>query len=154
MLGLVEITIELDTSPVGKLTEKWQKARPLGLKYAAEDMTRFLIQNTSEDSPRVVHGVLHSWAIESLDEEQATIRSPAAYAAAQNFGTGPYDIFVSPKSKSALFWGAYDGGKPIMSKGHTIHHPGLKGHHFVEKSFEQLQPLVPGYWMKALEEVD
>ena len=119
---MVEITIELDTSPVGKLTEKWQKARPLGLKYAAEDMTRFLIQNTSEDSPRVVHGVLHSWAIESLDEEQATIRSPAAYAAAQNFGTGPYDIFVSPKSKSALFWGAYDGGKPIMSKGHTIHH--------------------------------
>ena len=151
---MVEITIELDTSPVGKLTEKWQKARPLGLKYAAEDMTRFLIQNTSEDSPRVVHGVLHSWAIESLDEEQATIRSPAAYAAAQNFGTGPYDIFVSPKSKSALFWGAYDGGKPIMSKGHTIHHPGLKGHHFVEKSFEQLQPLVPGYWMKAFEEVD
>ena len=150
----MEITIDIDTTPIGKLPGKWEKAKPLGLKYAAEDMTRFLIQNTSNGSPRVIHGVLHSWFIESLDDEQATIKSPAIYAAAQNYGTGPYEIFVSPKNKSALFWGAYDGKKPIMSKGHTIHHPGLKGHHFVEKSFEQLQPLIPGYWMKALEEVD
>ena len=150
----MEITIDIDTTPIGKLPGKWEKAKPLGLKYAAEDMTRFLIQNTSNGSPRVIHGILHSWFIESLDDEQATIKSPAIYAAAQNYGTGPYEIFVSPKNKSALFWGAYDGGKPIMSKGHTVHIPALAGKHFVEKSFEQLQPLVPGYWMKALEEVD
>ena len=149
MLGLVEITIELDTSPVGKLTEKWQKARPLGLKYAAQDMTRFLIDNSPVD-----HGLLRQWSISSIDDEQATITTPAEYAAAQNFGARAHDIFISPKNKSALFWGDYDGKKPIMSKGHTVHIPALAGKHFVEKSFEQLQPLVPGYWMKALEEVD
>ena len=146
---MVEITIELDTSPVGKLTEKWQKARPLGLKYAAQDMTRFLIDNSPVD-----HGLLRQWSISSIDDEQATITTPAEYAAAQNFGARAHDIFISPKNKSALFWGAYDGKKPIMSKGHTVHIPALAGKHFVEKSFEQLQPLVPGYWMKAFEEVD
>ena len=151
---MVEITFDLDTSNIGKLPGKWEKAKKQGLLNNAEDLTRFLIDETSGKSINVRHGVLHSWSITSITDEQATITSPAVYAAAQNYGTGPYDIFVSPKSKSALFWGEYNNGKPIMSKGHTIHHPGLKGHHFVEKSFEQLQPLIPGYWMKALEEVD
>ena len=151
---MVEITFELDTSPIGKLPAKWDKARKQGLLNNAEDLTRFLIDETSGKSINVRHGVLHSWSITSITDEQATITSPAVYAAAQNYGTGPYNIFVSPKSKSALFWGEYDksSGKPIMSKGHTIHHPGLKPRRFVEKSFERLQPLIMGNFMKALEE--
>ena len=138
---MVEITIELDTSPVGKLTEKWQKARPLGLKYAAQDMTRFLIDNSPVD-----HGLLRQWSISSIDDEQATITTPAEYAAAQNFGARAHDIFISPKSKSALFWGDYDGKKPIMSKGHTVHIPALAGKHFVEKSIKQTQARIAEFF--------
>ena len=119
------------------------------MKYAAEDMTRFLLVNSPVD-----HGYLRQWSITSIDDDQATITSPAEYAAAQNYGAKAHDIFISPKNKSALFWGEYDGKRPIMSKGHTVHIPALAGKHFVEKSFEQFRPLVPGYWMKALEEVD
>ena len=127
------------------MTEKWQKARPLGLKYAAEDMTRFLIEATSGELIQVRDGLLHSWTITSIDDEKAVINSPAVYAAAQNYGSSH---MIYPREKQALHW----GGKPgYFSKGHMIN---IKPKHFVEKSFERLQPLVPGYWMKALEEVD
>ena len=146
---MVQISFDCDTSNIGKLPGKWDKARPLGLKYAAQDMVRFLMQNSPVD-----HGLLRQWFIDSIDDEEAHIKTPAEYAAAQNYGARAHDIFISPKNKSALFWGDYDGGKPIMSKGHTVHIPALQGKHFVEQSFDQLQPLIPGYWMKALEEVD
>ena len=151
---MVEITFDLDTSPIGKLPSKWEKAKSQGLFYNAQDLTRLLIDETSGKSINVRHGLLHDWSITSRTDEQVTITSPAVYAAAQNYGTGPYDIFVSPKSKSALFWGEYDkgSGKPIMSKGHTIHHPGLKPRRFVEKSFERLQPFIMGNFLKAMEE--
>lgn len=145
----MEITIDIDTSGIGKLPGRWEKAKSQGLKESAETMVRFLMQNSPVD-----HGLLKSWFIESIDEEQATIKTPAEYAAAQNYGARAHDIFISPKNKSALFWGAYDGGKPIMSKGHTVHIPALAGKHFIEQSFEQLQPLAPGYFLRALEESD
>ena len=138
---VVEITFDLDTSPVGKLPGKFEKAKALGLKYAAQDMTRFLMQNSPVD-----HGLLRQWFIESIDDEQATIKSPAKYAIYQDQGTRPYLIY--PKNKKALFWPGAE--HPVK----FVAHPGIEGKHFVQNSFEQLQPLVPGYWMKALEEVD
>ena len=144
----MQIELELDTSPIGKLGSMPSEAIPKALSYAAQDMTRFLQENSPVD-----HGLLRQWAIQSLTDTEAHIKSPAEYAAAQNFGAKAHDIFISPKEKSALFWGAYDGKKPIMSKGHTVHIPALAGKHFVEQSFEQLQPLVPGYFLKAFEEV-
>ena len=60
----MEITFDLDTSPVGKLPGKFEKAKALGLKYAAQDMTRFLMQNSPVD-----HGLLRQWFIESIDDE-------------------------------------------------------------------------------------
>ena len=145
----MEITVDIDTSGIGKLPGRWEKARQQGLRESAETMVRFLMQNSPRD-----HGLLASWFIESIDEEQATIKTPAEYAAAQNYGARAHDIFISPKNKSALFWGEYEGKKPIMSKGHTVHIPALEGKHFIEQSFEQLQPLVPGYFLRALEESD
>ena len=145
----MEITIDIDTSGIGKLPGRWEKARQQGLRESAETMVRFLMQNSPVD-----HGLLKSWFIESIDEEQATIKTPAEYAAAQNYGARAHDIFISPKNKSALFWGEYEGKKPIMSKGHTVHIPALAGKHFIEQSFEQLQPLARGFFLRALEESD
>ena len=145
----MELTLEIDTSGIGKLPGKWQQAKARGLNESAQTLVRFLMQNSPVD-----HGLLKSWFIESIDEEQATIKTPAEYAAAQNYGARAHDIFISPKNKSALFWGEYAGGKPIMSKGHTVHIPALAGKHFIEQSFEQLQPLAPGFFLRALEESD
>ena len=145
----MEITLEIDTSGIGKLPGKWQQAKAKGLNESAQMLVNFLQRNSPRD-----HGLLASWFIESIDEEQATIKTPAEYAAAQNYGARAHDIFISPKNKSALFWGEYAGGKPIMSKGHTVHIPALAGKHFIEQSFEQLQPLAPGYFLRALEESD
>ena len=136
---MVEITLELDTSPVGKLPGKWEKAKGQGLKYAAQDMVRFLMINSPVD-----HGLLRQWFIESIDDEEAHIKSPAEYALYQDQGTR--DHMIKPVNRKALHWDGY------FSKGHMV--SGIKGKHFVDRSFEQLQPLVPGYWMKALEEVD
>ena len=143
----MELTLDIDTSGIGKLPGRWEQAKARGLNESAQTLVRFLMDNSPVD-----HGVLKGWFIESIDEEQATIKSPAEYAAAQNYGARAHDIFISPKSKRALFWGDYDGGKPIMSKGHTVHIPALAGKHFVEQSLEQLQPLVPGYFLRAFEE--
>jgi len=138
---MVEITFDLDTSPVGKLPGKFEKAKALGLKYAAQDMTRFLMQNSPVD-----HGLLRQWFIESIDDEEAHIKSPAKYAIYQDQGTRPYLIY--PNKKKALFW---DGAEHPVK---MVAHPGVEAKHFVQNSFEQIQPLIPGYWMKALEEVD
>ena len=145
----MEITVDIDTSNIGKLPGRWQQAKAKGLNESAQTLVRFLMQNSPVD-----HGLLKSWFIESIDEEQATIKTPAEYAAAQNYGARAHDIFISPKNKRALFWGDYEGKKPIMSKGHTVHIPALEGKHFIEQSFEQLQPLVPGFFLRALEESD
>lgn len=137
---MVEITFEMDTSPIGKLPGKMKKAQGQGLFYAAQDMVRFLMQNSPVD-----HGLLRSWFIDSIDEEEAHIKSPAEYAIYQDQGTRDHMIY--PVNKKALHW---DG--KYFSKGHMV--SGIKGKHFVDKSFEQLQPLIPGYFLKALEEAD
>ena len=137
---MVQITVELDTSGIGKLGSMPREATPKALSYAAQDMTRFLQINSPVD-----HGLLRQWFIDSIDEEEAHIKSPAEYAIYQDQGTRDHMIY--PNKAKALHW----GGK-YFSKGHMV--SGIKGKHFVDKSFEQLQPLIPGYFLKALEEAD
>ena len=120
------------------------KAKKQGLFYNAQDMTRLLIENTSNGNPRVIHGRLKSWFIESIDDEEAHIKSPAKYAIYQDQGTRPYLIY--PNKKKALFW---DGAEHPVK---MVAHPGVGAKHFVHNSFLQLQPLVPGYFLKAMEE--
>lgn len=135
----MEVTLELDTSGIGKLPGKWENARKQGLSYAAQDMVRFLMDNSPVD-----HGLLRQWFIESIDDEEAHIKSPAEYAIYQDQGTRPYLIF--PNKKKALFW---DGAEHPVK---MVAHPGVGAKHFVHNSFLQLQPLVPGYFLKAMEE--
>ena len=135
----MQIELELDTSPIGKLGSMPSEAIPKALSYAAQDMTRFLQMNSPVD-----HGLLKKWFIESLDDEEAHIKSPAEYAIYQDQGTKAH--MIRPVNAKALHW---EGGG--FSKGHMV--SGIKGKHFVDQSFNQLKPLVPGYFLKALEEV-
>lgn len=136
---MVQISFDLDTSNIGKLPGKWDKARKQGLNYAAQDMTRFLQRNSPVD-----HGVLKQWFIASLTDTEAHIKSPAEYAVYVDQGTKAH--MIKPVNRKALHW----GGK-YFSKGHMV--SGIKGKHFVDKSFEQLKPRVPGYFLKAMEEM-
>ena len=135
----MEITFDLDTSPIGKLPTKLQEAKTKGLEYSAETMVRFLMTNSPVD-----HGLLRQWFIDSIDDEEAHIKSPAEYAIYQDQGTR--DHMIKPVNKKALHWDGY------FSKGHMV--SGIRGKHFVEQSFNELKPLAPGFFLKALEESD
>lgn len=136
----MELTLEIDTSNIGNLPSKWQQAKAQGLQESAETMTRFLMQNSPVD-----HGLLKSWFIESIDEEQATIKSPAEYAIYQDQGTQPY-LIQSRKPNGYLFWEGAD--HPVQ----VVHHPGIRAKHFVQQSMDELAPLAPGYFLRAFEE--
>ena len=136
----MELTLEIDTSNIGNLPSRWQQAKAQGLQESAETMTRFLMQNSPVD-----HGLLKSWFIESIDEEQATIKSPAEYAIYQDQGTQPY-LIQSRRPNGYLFWEGAD--HPVK----TVHHPGIRAKHFVQQSMDELAPLAPGYFLRAFEE--
>ena len=136
----MEITLEIDTSGIGKLPGRWEQARARGLNESAQTLVRFLMQNSPVD-----HGLLKSWFIESMDDEQAVIKSPAEYAIYQDQGTSPY-LIQSKRPGGYLFWEGAD--HPVK----TVHHPGIKGKHFVQQSLDELSPLAPGFFLRALEE--
>jgi hypothetical protein len=136
----MEITLEIDTSGIGKLPGRWEQARARGLNESAQTLVRFLMQNSPVD-----HGLLKSWFIESIDDEQAVIKSPAEYAIYQDQGTSPY-LIQSKRPGGYLYWEGAD--HPVK----TVHHPGIKAKHFVQQSLDELSPLAPGFFLRALEE--
>ena len=138
----MELTLEIDTSGIGKLPGRWEQAKARGLNESAQTLVRFLMQNSPVD-----HGLLKSWFIESMDDEQAVIKSPAEYAIYQDQGTSPY-LIQSKRPGGYLFWEGAD--HPVK----TVHHPGIKAKHFVQQSLDELSPLAPGFFLRALEESD
>ena len=138
----MELTLEIDTSGIGKLPGRWQQAKARGLNESAQTLVRFLMQNSPVD-----HGLLKQWFIESIDDEEAHIKSPAEYAIYQDQGTAPY-LIESRWWNGYLFWECAD--HPVK----TVHHPGIKAKHFVQQSLEELSPLAPGFFLRALEESD
>ena len=138
----MEITLEIDTSGIGKLPGRWEQARARGLNESAQTLVRFLMQNSPVD-----HGLLKQWFIESIDDEEARIKSPAEYAIYQDQGTSPY-LIQSKRPGGYLFWEGAD--HPVK----TVHHPGIKAKHFVQQSLDELSPLAPGFFLRALEESD
>ena len=135
----MEITLEIDTSGLGKLPGRWEQAKARGLNESAQTLVRFLMQNSPVD-----HGLLKSWFIESMDDEQAVIKSPAEYAIYQDQGTR--DHMIRPVNAKALHWDGH------FSKGHMV--SGIQGKHFVQQSLDELSPLAPGFFLRALEESD
>lgn len=138
----MEITLEIDTSGIGKLPGRWEQAKARGLNESAQTLVRFLMQNSPVD-----HGLLKSWFIESMDDEQAVIKSPAEYAIYQDQGTSPY-LIQSKRPGGYLYW---EGAEHPVK---TVHHPGIKAKHFVQQSLDELSPLAPGFFLRALEESD
>jgi hypothetical protein len=151
---MVSITVEIDTSKLTeKLTpEKMKEAMEQGMNYATQEMVRVLMMNSPVD-----HGLLKSWFVDSMSSDEATIKSPAAYARYVNDGTGPYTI--TPKgqatyhagqkltSGSALWW---EGAEHPVK---VVHHPGIRGRHFVEDSINDVSGRLDGYFLKAISEV-
>jgi hypothetical protein len=138
----MEITLEIDTSGIGKLPGRWEQAKARGLNESAQTLVRFLMQNSPVD-----HGLLKQWFIESMDDEQAVIKSPAEYAIYQDQGTSPY-LIQSKRPGGYLYW---EGAEHPVK---TVHHPGIKAKHFVQQSLDELSPLAPGFFLRALEESD
>ena len=139
---MASFTIDINTSDLttrlspDKLTEAKQK----GLEYSSQELIRVLMRNSPVD-----HGLLKSWFLESLSSDEAVIKSPAEYAEWVNDGTQPYTI--TPTSKKALYWEGAD--HPVK----VVHHPGIKGRHFVEDSLDDVNGRLDGYFLRAISEV-
>lgn len=134
---MVQISLELHKEGLDNLDTMGKEVRKSVVSDATQDMTRFLMMNSPVD-----HGLLKSWFIQSLSDERGVIKSPAKYAVFQDQGTKAH--MIKPRNKKALHW---EGGG--FSKGHMV--SGIKGKHFVDKSFNQLRPRMGGYLAKALE---
>ena len=139
---MASFTIDIDTTGLtSKLSpDKLTQAKQKGLEYSSQELIRVLMRNSPVD-----HGLLKSWFVESMTSDEAVIKSPAEYAQWVNDGTQPYTI--TPTSKRALYWTGAD--HPVR----VVHHPGIKGRHFVEDSLADVNGRLDGYFLKAISEV-
>ena len=139
---MASFTIDIDTTGLtSKLSpDKLTQAKQKGLEYSSQELIRVLMRNSPVD-----HGLLKSWFLDSLSSDEAVIKSPAEYAQWVNDGTQPYTI--TPTSKKALYWEGAD--HPVK----VVHHPGIKGKHFVEDSLADVNGRLDGYFLRAISEV-
>lgn len=139
---MASFTIDIDTTGLtNKLSpDKLTQAKQKGLEYSSQELIRVLMRNSPVD-----HGLLKSWFVESMTSDEAVIKSPARYAEWVNDGTQPYTI--TPNSKRALYWEGAD--HPVR----VVHHPGIRGRHFVEDSLNDVNGRLDGYFLRAISEV-
>ena len=139
---MVEVIVDVDLSGLqSKLSEeKFNEARSKGLSYAAQEMVRVLQMNSPVD-----HGLLKQWFIESIDEDEAHIKTPADYALYVNYGTRPH--FIYPTNKKMLYWEGAEHPVPYVV------HPGTSPTLFIENSIDDVEGRLDGYFLKALSEV-
>lgn len=139
---MASFTIDINTSDLTTRlsSDKLTQAKQKGLEYSSQELIRVLMRNSPVD-----HGLLKSWFVESMTSDEAVIKSPAEYAQWVNDGTQPYTI--TPTSKKALYWEGLD--HPVK----VVHHPGIKGRHFVEDSLNDVNGRLDGYFLKAISEV-
>lgn len=139
---MASFTIDINTSDLtARLSpDKLTQAKQKGLEYSSQELIRVLMRNSPVD-----HGLLKSWFLDSLSSDEAVIKSPAEYAEWVNDGTRPYTI--TPTNKKALYWEGAD--HPVK----VVHHPGIKGRHFVEDSLNDVNGRLDGYFLRAISEV-
>ena len=139
---MASFTIDINTSDLTtRLSpDKLSQAKAKGLEYSSQELIRVLMRNSPVD-----HGLLKSWFVESMTSDEAVIKSPAEYAQWVNDGTQPYTI--TPNSKRALYWEGAD--HPVR----VVHHPGIRGRHFVEDSLNDVNGRLDGYFLRAISEV-
>lgn len=137
---MVQVTVDIDLNGLSEKLHQFPEAKAKGLEYAAQEMVRVLMMNSPVD-----HGLLKSWFIDSIDDSEAHIKTPAKYASYVNDGTGPY--VIEPVHAKALYWEGAD--HPVK----RVHHPGITGRHFVEDSIDDVNGRLDEYFLKALSEV-
>ena len=137
---MVQVTVSVDTNGLSASFAKFPEAKALGLKYAAEETVRTLMMNSPVD-----HGLLKSWFIDSIDDTEAHIKTPAEYALYVNYGTRPH--FIYPTNKKMLYWEGAEHPVPYVV------HPGTTPTLFIENSIDDVEGRLDGYFLKALEEV-
>ena len=142
VMMMVEITVDMDTSALmDKLSpDKAIQVQSKVVNLAAQDLVRNLMINSPVD-----HGLLKSWFIESIDDSEAHIKTPAEYATYVNYGTGPHMIY--PSNAQALYWDGAD--HPVK----WVVHPGTTATLFVENSIEDTQQSMDEFFLTALQEV-
>ena len=141
-IWMVQVTVDINTSGLmSKLDpSKVKDAQAKGLEYAAQEMVRVLQMNSPVD-----HGLLKQWFIDSLDDTEAHIKTPAEYAEYVNYGTRPH--FIYPTNKKMIYWDGAEHPVPFVV------HPGTTPTLFVENSIEDVGSRLDGYFLKALSEV-
>ena len=148
---MVQVTVSVDFGPTlqNLSSDKVNEVKYKGLDYASQEMVRVLMQNTSDGDPRVIHGVLKSWFVESLTEDEAHIKSQAKYARWVNDG--------HPQQPGRYIPGTWNGDifeyDPKSKTGMVLKADYVEGRHFVEDSIDDVQGRLDGYFLKALSEV-
>lgn len=139
---MVEVNLDVDVqSLVAKLNpDNAKQVTSNVVKLASEDLVRNLMINSPVD-----HGLLKSWFIDSIDDTEAHIKTPAEYAACVNYGTRPH--FIYPTNKKMLYWEGADHPVPYVV------HPGTSPTLFVENSIEETQVRMDEFFLIALQEV-
>lgn len=143
---MVKVHITVDPSKMQNISQHIPEIRKKGLKYAGQGMIRNLMINSPVD-----HGLLKQWFVANQSDDEIEIRTPAKYAPFVNDGTGIYGPYKTPiYSKTIGKPLAFQvGGKMVYTK--MIR--GQRGQKFVEKSIEQTQDKLAGYFIKAVREV-
>ena len=139
---MVQVTVDIDTSAVmGKLNPNNAKeVSSKVLNLASQDLVRNLMMNSPVD-----HGLLKQWFIDSIDDSEAHIKTPAEYAFYVNYGTSPHMIY--PTNKKMLYWEGADHPVPYVV------HPGTSPTLFVENSIEETELRMDEFFLSALQEV-
>ena len=102
--------------------------------------------NLREYSPQDHGRLAGSWVLQRRGDMRSTVGTSVKYALVQNDGSRPYDIF--PRSAKALRF-VVDGAV-IFAK--RVHHPGIKGKQYIEKSIDEANQRISEFVEMALEE--
>lgn len=149
---MVKVYINVDPSKMKNVSEKIPAIRKKGLKYSAQGMVRHLKQNSPVD-----HGRLKGWFFSNISDTEIEIKTPANYADWVNDGTGIYkggSIIRPKKGKALRFKPGKKWNGPVSKDGYVYlkWSRGQKGQKFVEKSIQQTQNKLAGYFIKAIHE--
>ena len=143
---MVKVTISVNADKMQNLGERIPEIRKKGLNYTAQGMLRHLQLNSPVDT-----GYLKGWFFYNVTDDEIEIRTPAEYAQYVNDGTGIYGPYKTPIYSKNI-------GKPLAFQvgGKMVYTRMIKGQKpqkFVEKSIQQTQEKLTGYFIKAVHEV-
>ncbi len=143
---MVQVIIIADASKIPNISTHIPEIRKKGLSYAGQGLIRTLQRNSPVD-----HGRLKQWFVYSFDENEMHIRSPAHYVTYVNDGTGIYGPYKTPITHPSIGkkFAFQVNGQMI----YTRQIKGQKGQRFVERSIEETQSKIEGFYIKAVREV-